>query len=145
YEAGNVKEAIAFLEAQPPTSAIRSQLAGWNQEQGNSDQSMAAYMSILLDDPDCAETRLARLETLAVQGKTTELRSLMDADLPALQPDDASGRRRVAALWGQVGDAARQRRELSDAVAGAKGPQPWLIRDHARATAEEQPQEALKL
>lgn len=145
YEAGNVKEAIAFLEAQPPTSAIRSQLAAWYLEQGNSDQAMAAYMAILHEDPDNADARLGRLETLAVQGKTTELRSLMDADLPALQPDDASGRRRVAALWGQVGDAARQRRELSDAVAGAKGPQPWLIRDHARATAEEQPQEALKL
>ncbi|MEB2400573.1 MAG: cellulose synthase complex outer membrane protein BcsC [Alcaligenaceae bacterium] len=145
YQAGKPREAIAFLESQSPTPAIRLQLAAWYLEQGDSDKAMAGYMAILREDPDNTDARLGRLETMAARGQTAELRRIMDAGVPALAPDDANGRRRLAALWGAAGDPDRQRRELDAAVADAKGPQPWLLRDYARATAPARPQAALQL
>lgn len=145
YAAGSPAAAIAALEAPEQSTATRLQVASWSLEQGDHAKALANYAAVLRDEPDNTSARLGQLETWVAQGKTAMVRQALLDHEPVLSRDDLNGRRRLAALWADAGDKSRQRSILREAAAGVQAPAALLFRDYARATASENPHEALNL
>lgn len=145
YDAGQPAAAIAALEQPPENTITRLQVAEWSNLMGDHARAMANYRAVLRAEPDNLDARLGELETWLAQGRLETVKATLQQNPPEPPPEAIGAWRRLANLWGAVGDTARARALLADTAARATAPEPLLYRDYARNVAPDQPQQSLNL
>ncbi len=140
---GNEAQAIALLRQQPASLENRLMLAEWARERDDWRDALAIYDEILAAQPDHPEAALGRVESWIALGDAQSARRALQQSPPILAEDDTSRQRRLAAIWGELGETDQQWALLKPLIARKTAPDAQLYRDAARARRMHAPAEAL--
>lgn len=144
-EAGEEKQAITLIEQLPPSIENGLLLADWAGERGDHREALARYTMVLAEQPGNAEAALGRLESWVALGNPQAARQTLRESPPVLAEDDTGGQRRLARIWGELGERDLEWTMLKQLLATKQGADPQLYRDAARARRDVAPEEALDL
>jgi len=144
-EAGREAEAVALLRQQPATIENRLLLADWARERGDDAEAVTAYGEVLSKEPGNVDAALGRLESWIGAGDSASARQVLQSAPPVLSEDDVPRQRRLARIWGELGENELEWVILKQLIARKREADPLLYRDAARARRQAAPEEALDL
>lgn len=145
HGSGREAEAIALVEAQPPSAENNLLLADWARERGDFDAALAGYAQVLEVEPENVDAQLGRIQAWIATGEVVQARQAMATTPPAV-PDDAVGQQRqLAGIWTDLHENAKALAILRQLIARKAGPDAQTYRDAARLVRRDAPAESLDL